>query len=179
MRTSFRILDPAFPFSALPCPIFPGRVKRCSHVEDRSQRQRQRPQWIETVRAKQGPIADNHKQPSRATQSGRRDAMRRNYEQRRKQVCDGHSRHRQQKQNSGVAELIESAARNHPAYPGKTFIRTNAASGGGSSKPQTSAIELDPRRQRAVVDNLLPNGVKSAGSFERSRTDENASAGSA
>src|ERR1051325_486636 len=98
------------------------------------------------------------------------------YERKRKQVCDGHSYDRQEQQDIGVAQLIESGARDHALDSRKAFIRTDAASGGGRAKPQTSARALDPRRERAIIDDFLPNGLKSAGFFQRSGTNENASA---
>src|SRR3954451_12427792 len=86
---------------------------------------------------------------------------------------DGEDQHR-----SGVAELAEGTAHDHPPDAAKALVGPHAHDLLRETKPDRARalapVPLDPARKRAIVDDGVANGLESAGAFERCATHEDA-----
>src|SRR5690348_1304588 len=78
-----------------------------------------------------------------------------------KKVKDGQADYGPDEKKCRVTELVEGATRDHASDFGDRFIRANAASGIGWTKPKIAACFLDGTSESAVVDDLAADGFRS------------------
>src|SRR5581483_9577872 len=74
-------------------------------------------------------------------------------------------------QQTGMAQLVESGAGDHPSYGSERLVATDADAG-RESEPDITAAALDGRCKSAVVNDFTANGFEAAGARQRLRTDQ-------